>query len=306
MEGKNAVNWTILLLALVALGIGSLVAGGTLVASAMSAHTRRPGCANPAETFLHSGDGRADAFTKEDLYALRGVPWTLWGTVGTLTGVLLAYLLLARYNAVFALVGLVGASVPRLVRAYLVRRRRTQTNRHVGEFVSLLGRALCLGGGLGPALQDIVGLLEPGVLRERLQHHLERAVTPDPTDVIKRLALDIRSAQLDTLIVGIEAARKAREGCSETVTRYPWLTTGCTSGRPLVVELLPAQPGLPARYPYLVLRDPDRRGPLAHRLALPLIRAETLPHQVRSLGAALDPRIAFPVTGEAPGSPWVL
>ena len=36
-----------------------------------------------------------DEFTEEDLYGLRGVPWTLWRIAGAAVGVALAYLLLA-------------------------------------------------------------------------------------------------------------------------------------------------------------------------------------------------------------------
>ena len=148
-------NWVIGLLALAALGTGSLLAGGALIVSAIATHVRRSRCPNPAEAFLSSGDGHTNSFTEDDLYGLQGISWTLWGIVSALTGIVLTYVLLPEHNAVLALVGLVGAFTPRLVRAYLVRRRRARIDRHVREFTSLLNRALSLGNGSRPALRDI-------------------------------------------------------------------------------------------------------------------------------------------------------
>jgi hypothetical protein len=297
-RGEDAVNWAIVLLTLAALGTGSLIAGGALIVSATAAHIGRSRCRNPAEAFLSGGDGCADVFTEDDLYGLRGISWTLWGIVGALTGVVLAYLLLGEHNAALALIGLVGAFAPSLVRAYLIRRHRARISRHVRAFISLLRRALSLGNGLRSALQDAVGLLELGVVRERLRHHLGRPFVVDPVDVVKDLAKDIPSAELDSLVMGIVAARKARSGWGENVLPGPWATTGCYGGRTLVVELLLAEPRLPARYPCLVLRGPDRHNLLAHQLALPLIQAEASALAV-SVGASPDPWITFPATGEA-------
>ena len=293
-------NWVIILLALAALGTGSLLAGGALIVNAIAAHVCRSRCANPAEAFLSSGPEAAVDFTEDDLYGLRGISWTLWGIVSALVGLVLAYLLLPEHNAVLALVGLSGAFVPRLVRAYLVRRRKARIDRHVRAFISLLLRARSLGSGLRPALQDIVGLLEPGIVRDRLHHHLERPFTVDATDVIKGLARDIRSAALDNLVTGIQVARKAGDGFGEIVIRYPWSTTDHYDGTRLVVELLMAEPKLPARDPCLVLRGPAHRDPRACRPARPLIRAEAWPPAERRASNSLNPWIVFPVTGDTP------
>ena len=293
-------NWVIILLALAALGAGSLLAGGALIVNAIAAHVCRSRCANPAEAFLSSGPEAAVDFTEDDLYGLRGISWTLWGIVSALVGLVLAYLLLPEHNAVLALVGLSGAFVPRLVRAYLVRRRKARIDRHVRAFISLLLRARSLGSGLRPALQDIAWLLQPGIVRERLHHHLDSPFISDPTDVIKSLARDIRSAALDSLVAGIQTARKAGDGFGEIVIRYPWATIGCYDGTRLVVDLLMAEPGFPARDPCPALHDLDRHHPLACRPARPLIRAAAWPPAERRASNSLNPWIVFPVTGDTP------
>ena len=212
-------NWGVLWAAAAAVGAGSLAAGGLLTIGDVIARFRRFQYANPAQAFLSKDDERAEVFTEEDLYGLRGVPWTLWRIVGAAAGVALAYLLLAERNPILALLGLIGAFAPRMLRAYLVRRRQVDVDRQVRDFIFLLRPALALRGGLRPALEDVAARLEVGVIQVRLLHHLERAFAVDPAAVIEGLAKDVRSAELDNLLLGITAARKGGMGFGEAVIR---------------------------------------------------------------------------------------
>lgn len=212
-------NWGILLSAVAALGAGSVSAWGLLAIGDAAARFRRFRYANPAEAFLSRDDEPANEFAQEDLYGLRGIPWALWRIAGALAGALLAYLLLAERNPILAGLGLAGAFAPRLIRAYLVRRRKVDIDRQVRDLIFLLRPALSLRGGLRPALEDAGGRLEPGVVRDRLQHHLERAFAIDPASVIEGLARDTRSVELDNLLLGIRAANKGGMGFGEAVIR---------------------------------------------------------------------------------------
>ncbi len=210
-------NWGILLSATAAVGVGSLSAWGLLIVGDVAGRFRRFRYANPAQAFLSKDDERADEFTEEDLYRLRGIPWTLWRIAGAASGVALAYLLLAERSPLLAVLGLGGAFAPRLIRAFLVRRRKVDVDRQVRDFIFLLRPALALHGGLRPALEDTAERLEPGVARDRLRHHLERSFAVDPAAIVEGLAADLRSAELDTLLLGITAARKGGLGFGEAV-----------------------------------------------------------------------------------------
>lgn len=212
-------NWGILLSAAAAVGVGSISAWGLLAVGDVTARFRRFRYLNPAQAFLSRDDERADEFTEEDLYGLRGIPWTLWRIVGAVAGVVLTYLLLAERNPILAVLGLGGAFAPRLIRAYLVRRRQVDVDRQVRDFIFLLRPALALHGGLRPALEDVAERLEPGVTRDRLRHRLERSFAVDPAAVVEGLAKDVRSTELDNLLLGITAARKGGMGFGEAVIR---------------------------------------------------------------------------------------
>ncbi|MBN1937189.1 MAG: hypothetical protein JW934_21195 [Anaerolineae bacterium] len=199
-------NWGILLGTAAAIGTGSISAWGLLAVSDVAARFRRFRYLNPAQTFLT--DERADEFTEEDLYGLRGIPWTLWRIVGAAAGVALAYLLLAERSPVLALLGLACAFAPRLIRAYLVRRRRVEIDRQVRDLIFLLRAALSVLDGLRPALEEAAARMEAGVTGDRLRFHLERSFAVDPSAVVEELARDIRSAELDNLLLGITAARR--------------------------------------------------------------------------------------------------
>ena len=212
-------NWGILLGAITAIGAGSISAWGLLVIGDVAGRFRRFRYINPAQAFLSRDGERTDEFTAEDLYGLRGVPWTLWRIAGAVIGTTLAYLLLAERNPLFAALGLAGAFAPRLLRAYLVRRRQVDVDRQVRDFIFLLRPALSALGGLRPALEEVAARLEPGVVRGRLHYHLERAFSVDPASVVQDLARDIRSEELENLLLGITAAQKGGMGYGEAVIR---------------------------------------------------------------------------------------
>jgi tight adherence protein C len=158
-----------------------------------------------------------EAFIEEDLYDLRGIPWGLWRIAGMLLGVALAYLLLAERNPYLAVVGLAGAFLPRLVRSFLIRRRRGTIERQIRDFVFLLRPAIGVQGGLRPAMEDVCERLSPGVVKDRLGYHLERSFSTDPVDVIEELGEDVRSPEMERLLLGIRAARKGGMSYTEAI-----------------------------------------------------------------------------------------
>ena len=212
-------NWGILLGAAAALGMGLVSTWGLLVIGDVATRFRRFRYANPAEAFLQNDKESAEAFTKDDLYGLRGIPWNLWRIVGAVVGVTLAYLLLAERNPIFAAFGLAGVFAPRLIRAYLIRRRKVDVDRQVRDLIFLLRPALSVLGGLRPALEQVAERLDSGVVRDRLCFHLERSFSVEPASVIQELAHDIGSAELDNLLLGITAAKRGGMGYGEAVIR---------------------------------------------------------------------------------------
>lgn len=211
-------NWGIPLSVFAAIGTGSISAWGLLAVGDVAGRFRRFRYINPAQAFHHH-DEQPEAFTEDDLYGLRGISWDLWRIAGAVVGVALAYLLLAERNPVFAAFGLGGVFAPRLIRAYMVRRRKVEVDRQVRDFIFLLRPALALHGGLRPALEEVAGRLDASVVRNRLRFHLERAFVADPAQVVEDLAADIHSAELGNLLLGITAAKKGGMSFGEAVIR---------------------------------------------------------------------------------------
>jgi len=207
--------WGIVLAGTAALGAGSLTVWILQTAGDVARRYLRFR-ASPIES-LRALERPEEAFTESDLYGLRGIPWDLWRVVGALVGVVLTYLLLAERNPYLCVVGLGGAFVPRLVRSYLVRRRRGHVDRQIRDLIFLLRPALGVRGGLRPALEDVHGRLSPGVVKERLGYHLERSFAADPVEVIEALGADVRSSEMARLLLGIRAARKGGVSYGEAI-----------------------------------------------------------------------------------------
>ena len=246
-------------MAMAALGIGSLVTIGATRARAAAAYIVRSRSESPAEVFLDKRDGRQE-FTEEDLYGLGHVPWTLWGIISAFAGAVLAYVLVGELSPTVAIWGVAGILIPRLVRAYLICRRQSDINRQVHDLVSLLWRALALGSELDPALHEIARLLRPGVVRERLQYHLEQSNAIDPIHAIERLARDIRSAELDSLALGVRAVWTGRSRCQQIPFWSPGISVCCCS-QSTYRELTLADLALSAVRPWQVLRVTGRHPP---------------------------------------------
>lgn len=199
-------NWGIVLAGAAALGTGSLT---VWTAQTLRDVVRRylRFRVSPIES-LRELEVPTDEFAEEDLYDLHGIPWDLWRVVGALLGVALSYLLLAERNPYMAVIGLGGAFMPRLVRSFLVRRRRGHIDRQIRDFIFLLRPAIGVRGGLRPALEDVCERLSSGVVKDRLGCHLERSFSTDPVEVIEALGEDMRSPEMERLLLGIRAARK--------------------------------------------------------------------------------------------------
>lgn len=199
-------NWGIVLAGAAALGTGSLT---VWIAQTLRDVVRRylRFRVSPIES-LRELEVPTDEFAEEDLYDLHGIPWDLWRVVGALLGVALSYLLLAERNPYMAVIGLGGAFMPRLVRSFLVRRRRGHIDRQIRDFIFLLRPAIGVRGGLRPALEDVCERLSSGVVKDRLGYHLERSFSTDPVEVIEALGEDMRSPEMERLLLGIRAARK--------------------------------------------------------------------------------------------------
>jgi hypothetical protein len=120
----------------------------------------------------------------------------------------LAYLLMAERNPYLAVLGLGGAVAPRALRSFLVRRRRGHVDRQIRDMIFLLRPAIGVRGGLRPALEEVCERLPPGVVKDRLEHHLERTFSADPVEVIEALGADLRSQEMERLLLGMRAARK--------------------------------------------------------------------------------------------------
>jgi len=211
-------NWGILMGIAAALGAGMVSSWGLIAVGDVAARFRRFRHANPSEVFMRD-DAPVDTFTEDDLYGLRGIPWEVWRVAGAVVGVALAYLLLAERNPFFAAFGLAGAFAPRALRAYLVRRRKVDVDRQVRDLIFLLRPALALHGGLRPALEEVAERLESGIVRLRLRFHLERAFATEPARVVEDLAVDIHSAELGNLLLGITAAKRGGMSFGEAVIR---------------------------------------------------------------------------------------
>jgi len=216
--------------------LGSLVAVGIAMTRASAARSVRSR-SNPAEMFLCGNDG-SEQLTEDELYGLGHVPWNLWDSLAFLAGALFAYHLVRELSSVLVIWGVAGALISRVVRAYMVSRRQADIDRQVRDLVSLVWRALALGSELGAALNEIVPLLRPGAVGERLQYHLERHYALDPAHVIERLARDIRSSELEGLALGARAAARANRGCQAIVLCLP-ATLTCRYSDNACPELVP-------------------------------------------------------------------
>lgn len=208
-------NWGIVLASAAALGSGSLAVWGLLSVRDLVNRFLRFRI-TPIES-LRQLETAADEFTPDDLYDLKGVHWELWRVAGALAGLALAYLLFGERNPVLAAIGLSGVFAPRLAQSYLVRRRRAGVDRQVRDFIFLLRPALSVQGGLRPALEDVRERLEPGVVEERLKHHLERSFATSPVDAIEALGQDLSSPEMDRLVLGVRAARQGGVSYAEAV-----------------------------------------------------------------------------------------
>lgn len=212
-------NWGWGIAMAAALGMGSLVVWLLLGVNQALGRLRRFRLAQTPDELLyhaHSQKVAQEEFTLDDLYGLGDVPWNLWRILGALIGVFLAYLLFAERNPALATPGLAGVFVPRLVQHFLVQRRRADVDRQVRDFIFLLRPALGLRGGLRPALEEVAERLSPGVVRERLNFRLEQAFVT-PVEIIEALAADLRSVEMDSLLLSIRAARQGGMSYGEAV-----------------------------------------------------------------------------------------
>lgn len=210
-------NWGLVLASTTALGAGALAAWGAgLIRNLIGRVLQRQRFRSPLRR-MEALQLRREALGEDALYGLDRVPWNLWRVAGAAVGVALAYLLLVERSPALAVVGLAGVFAPRLIRAYLVRRRSAQIERQVRDLVFLLRPALGMHGGLRPALEEVQRRLSPGIARDRLDYHLQRAFLGSPEDVIEALAADLHSQEMERLLLGIRAAQQGGMTFAEAV-----------------------------------------------------------------------------------------
>ena len=197
-----------------ALGTGATAAWGLLALGDLAARWGRFR-ATSVQMYFRAVEEKP--FTEEDLYGLSGVPWELWQLAGAAAGVFLAYLLLGERNPALAVLGLGGVFAPRAVRGVLVRRAEARIARQSREFIFLLRSGMAMRGGLRPALEDVAGRLGKGVVGDRLKYHLDRALSPE--QALERLAGDLRSREMQDLLLGVRAARAGGMSYEEAVVR---------------------------------------------------------------------------------------
>jgi len=139
---------------------------------------------------------RAEKERPFDPYGLDDVPWDGLRLLAALAGVGLAGLLFWERSPYLAVLGLAAGYGPSLVRAYLLRRRREETDARIRHLIQALGGILPAYGGLVPALWAVASLMDDPVGR-RLNAHLGAGKSGQ--EALEALAADFRSERLADL-----------------------------------------------------------------------------------------------------------
>ena len=144
------------------------------------------------------------------------VPATMvgWMLVAAAGGLALSWSLF-QFQPALRPVGAAAAVLPLVWRRWRIRQGETAIAVQVRTFLDDLRLSLAMDVAIGPSLERIAGELNStanGVLTDRLRFHVARmSAYPGPLDVIRLLAVELRSRDLKDLVRRLEAARRGGE-----------------------------------------------------------------------------------------------
>ena len=148
--------------------------------------------------------------------ALYQVPATMagWMLVAAAGGLALSWSLF-QFQPTLRPVGAAAAVLPLVWRRWRIRQGETAIAVQVRTFLDDLRLSLAMDVAIGPSLERIAGELDGAansVLTDRLRFHVARmSAYPGPLDVIRLLAVELRSRDLRDLVRRLEAARRGGE-----------------------------------------------------------------------------------------------
>ncbi len=144
-----------------------------------------------------------------DPYGLDAVPWEWLRLGGAVGGVALVWALVGERQPYLAVLGLLGAYAPSVVRGYLLRRGQHQIEAQVRYFLRFLGNATTIYGGLWPALQALGQFGGRALVLTRLRVQLRTAFSAE--EALARLAAELRSPTLHALTRRLNELAGGRE-----------------------------------------------------------------------------------------------
>lgn len=193
-----------------------------------------------------------------------GVSWPLLSLACGFLALWVALFLASRLS--YGLVGLlVGGGLPLLVWPTVKRRRTWRVKVEIRDFLSGLRLALAIRPTISLALEAASAGMSKGLFAERLRYHVKtRLLTEGAEAVIRRLAQEFHSKEVEGLLVRIEAARKGGLPLPEALRR-----ASEEMERELIREAEYAVESAPVRltFPLLLTLFP----PLLLFIALPLV-----------------------------------
>ena len=113
-----------------------------------------------------------------------------------------------------------GGGLPWLVRPMVQRRRTWRVKVEIRDFLSGLRLALAIRPTISLALEATGAGMRKGVFADRLRQHVQTRLLAEGAEaVIRRLAREFRSKELESLLVRIEAARRGGLPLPEALRR---------------------------------------------------------------------------------------
>lgn len=139
-----------------------------------------------------------------ELYGLPG-NMTVWMITGALGGLVVAHVLL---DGAAQTLGLTAGLIPLLYRRRKQAAGEHQIRRQVGELIQEIQLQLAFGGSLGAALDRIANADYEGIVFERLRKHRRLLTISGPNEVLERLAVELRSPELEMLVRRLRTAQR--------------------------------------------------------------------------------------------------
>jgi hypothetical protein len=137
------------------------------------------------------------------------VNWEILRVAGGLAGVALAWGILG--DPYMAMIGLVGAFVPGMIRGFWSEQVRWRHLLEIRDLIASLRMAVSLGNTFSQAFLEIAALWRArptGLFGQRLAYHVGTKLRGGPEQVLRALALDFRSRELEDVLLRMEASRQ--------------------------------------------------------------------------------------------------